>query len=134
MKVTRFDRSRALLFLTGVSLLCASCLDRTNHLLQHSVSSAVEAKPSPPPVINVLNTVASGSMVLTATGLLSTLRPSGRGMLIRRADNGTTEAHLHITGLPVPVPSTVPTPYMAHVHALPCSVTDGGGHYKIDPS
>lgn len=24
--------------------------------------------------------------------------------------------------------------YVAHVHALPCEVTDGGGHYKIDPT
>jgi Cu/Zn superoxide dismutase len=24
--------------------------------------------------------------------------------------------------------------YMAHVHALPCDVTDAGGHYKIDPT
>ena len=26
------------------------------------------------------------------------------------------------------------TEYMAHVHALPCSVTDAGGHYKLDPT
>ncbi len=24
--------------------------------------------------------------------------------------------------------------YAAHVHSLPCEVTDGGGHYKIDPT
>jgi hypothetical protein len=26
------------------------------------------------------------------------------------------------------------TEYMAHVHALPCVVTDAGGHYKLDPT
>jgi hypothetical protein len=26
------------------------------------------------------------------------------------------------------------TEYMAHVHALPCIVTDAGGHYKLDPT
>ena len=52
---------------------------------------------------------------------------SGHAQIIRAAD-GTTTVQLHVEGL------TASTEYPAHVHALPCEVDSGGGHYMIDPS
>jgi hypothetical protein len=51
----------------------------------------------------------------------------GRAQILRRAD-GTATVQLHVEGL------AADTAYPAHVHALPCEVDTGGGHYKLDPS
>jgi FtsP/CotA-like multicopper oxidase with cupredoxin domain len=51
----------------------------------------------------------------------------GRAQVLRNLD-GTTTFELHIEGL------TPELEYPAHVHALPCDVNSGGGHYKYDPT
>lgn len=51
---------------------------------------------------------------------------SASASLMRRAD-GTTAANLSAAGLE---PGQA---YPVHVHALPCGVNSGGGHYKLDP-
>jgi len=45
---------------------------------------------------------------------------------LRRTLSGETEVRVSAVGLGEDVE------YMVHVHALPCSESDGGGHYKID--
>lgn len=51
----------------------------------------------------------------------------GRAQLVRRRD-GSTEVQLYVDGLAPGVE------YGAHVHALPCGISQGGPHYKIDPA
>lgn len=51
----------------------------------------------------------------------------GRAQLVRHYD-GTTSVHVYADGL---APNAS---YGAHVHALPCDISQGGGHYKIDPT
>ena len=45
---------------------------------------------------------------------------------LRRTLSGETRVRVSAVGLAPNVE------YMVHVHALPCSTNDGGGHYKID--
>jgi hypothetical protein len=52
---------------------------------------------------------------------------TGKALIVRLA-NGTTVVQLQAEGL------TADTQYPAHVHALPCGVDNGGGHYMIDPA
>jgi hypothetical protein len=51
----------------------------------------------------------------------------GRAQIVRTLE-GTTTVELHAEGL------TALIDYPVHVHALPCSVDNAGGHYKIDPT
>lgn len=51
---------------------------------------------------------------------------AGAATLVRTAT--TTEVAIDVTGL------AAAEDYRSHVHALPCAVTDGGGHYKLDPT
>ncbi|ACY12867.1 hypothetical protein [Haliangium ochraceum] len=50
----------------------------------------------------------------------------GAGQLVRLEEG--TRAALYIEGL------DADTEYIAHVHALPCTENQAGGHYKLDPS
>ena len=50
------------------------------------------------------------------------------GSVSMMRDGTGTHVELSLTGLD---PATI---YGAHVHAQPCGVTDGGGHYKMDPT
>jgi hypothetical protein len=52
---------------------------------------------------------------------------AGQATLQRRMD-GATLLTVELTG------ATPGSAYASHLHALPCSVLDGGGHYKIDPN
>lgn len=52
---------------------------------------------------------------------------TGRAQLVRHAD-GSTSVQLYADGLEAGVD------YGVHVHALPCDISQGGGHYKIDPT
>jgi hypothetical protein len=51
----------------------------------------------------------------------------GQATLQRRMD-GATLLTVELTG------GAPGAAYASHLHALPCSVLDGGGHYKIDPA
>jgi hypothetical protein len=51
----------------------------------------------------------------------------GAGMV--RLENGVTTVRVEAMGL-----DPAKSPYPAHVHALPCAVEGGGGHYKMDPA
>jgi hypothetical protein len=51
----------------------------------------------------------------------------GGGITMMRDGSGT-HISLNLTGLD---PATI---YGTHIHAQPCEVTDGGGHYKLDPT
>ncbi|MEM7199798.1 MAG: hypothetical protein AAF628_06000 [Planctomycetota bacterium] len=50
----------------------------------------------------------------------------GDAQMVR--SHGTTYVTVRVDGL------TPMTAYGAHVHALPCGINEGGGHYKIDPT
>lgn len=52
---------------------------------------------------------------------------AGRAQLIRHYD-GTTSVQLYADGLAPGID------YGVHVHALPCDISQGGGHYRIDPT
>jgi hypothetical protein len=43
-------------------------------------------------------------------------------------DGASTRVQLNVTGL------DPASEYVSHIHALPCEVNKGGGHYKIDPT
>jgi len=64
---------------------------------------------APLPGVAVLDETIGGSAVMTTTGI-------------------STKLDMSITGLD-PASS-----YVSHVHALPCEVQTGGGHYMIDPT
>ncbi len=51
---------------------------------------------------------------------------AGHAQLLRFGD-GTTEVQVYLDGL------TPGVTYPTHVHVQPCDVSQGGGHYKIDP-
>ena len=81
-----------------------------------------------------LGLIAPAAAATAEHGTFSTL-PAGQQMglsiegiaQIRRSADGT-RAMVHVRGL---VPGTT---YAAHLHNAPCSVNEGGGHYKNDPS
>ena len=50
------------------------------------------------------------------------------GSVTMMRDGTGTHVSLDVTGL------TAANTYGAHIHAEPCNVTDGGGHYKLDPT
>ncbi len=50
------------------------------------------------------------------------------GSVTMMRDGTGTHVSLDLTGL------TAANTYGAHIHAEPCSVTEGGGHYKMDPT
>jgi hypothetical protein len=71
--------------------------------------------------------VTTGFFVTTETGSDRGFDIGGRGMLVRRG-SGITDAYSQVLGL------EANTSYGSHVHDLPCDVSAGGGHYKIDPA
>jgi hypothetical protein len=81
-----------------------------------------------------LGLIGPAAAATTARGTFSTL-PAGQAMglsingiaLLTRSANGT-RALIFVRGL---VPGAT---YAAHLHNAPCSVNEGGGHYKHDPS
>ena len=50
---------------------------------------------------------------------------------ISRTKSGTSRVVVRWSGLPFEWRTVS---YSSHVHNLPCSVDNGGGHYKLDPS
>jgi hypothetical protein len=68
----------------------------------------------------------SGSVTPLALAAGSDLSITGAASALR--SGATTHVELMLEGLD---PAAL---YGTHVHALPCSVTDGGLHYKIDPT
>lgn len=77
------------------------------------------AEPAPEPV-EAIGTFAPFAAAEAIDGTIA-----GSARLIR--DVSGTIANVNVTGL---APAEV---YGAHVHALPCAVGLGGGHYKLDP-
>jgi hypothetical protein len=51
--------------------------------------------------------------------------------LLERRKNGLSKVIVRWAGLPRTGQRVT---YGSHVHNLPCSVDNGGGHYKLDPS
>lgn len=72
----------------------------------------------------VSHTIAYGALNLLEPERLET--PWGWAQLIRSAEG--TAAHVHVEGL------TANATYKAHVHSMPCNISKGGGHYKLDPT
>ena len=70
-------------------------------------------------------TVTRGEFNAFATGV--GLPITGRAQMIRTPD-GKTIVSIHVTGL---APNTS---YPAHVHQLPCGISDADGHYRNDPA
>lgn len=84
------------------------------------------------PKVACANLAREAYLPLTTFGALGALPASastlrGSATLLRRFD-GATLLSLDVAG------ATPNTAYTAHLHALPCGVLDGGGHYKIDPA
>jgi hypothetical protein len=71
-------------------------------------------------------TTSSGDFVPFAAATADEQNVGGTATLVRSAAG--TDVTLAVTGLD---PAGT---YAAHVHALPCAVTDADGHYKIDPT
>jgi len=77
--------------------------------------------------------VLQGSDIPTASGTFSSFAAATEadetiaGTAVMVVDL-STDVTLNVTGL------DPEAEYVTHVHALPCSVMDAGGHYKIDPS
>jgi Cu/Zn superoxide dismutase len=69
----------------------------------------------------------TGTAQTMASGTSAGLTISGTATMSRTLA-GITQVTLNASGL------AASTDYAAHVHSLPCSVQDGGGHYKFDPS
>ncbi len=69
----------------------------------------------------------TGTAQTMASGTSAGLSISGSATMSRTLA-GVTQVSLSASGL---APNT---DYGAHVHSLPCSVQDGGGHYKFDPA
>ena len=69
----------------------------------------------------------SGNFLTTDAGGDRGFDVAGRAVLVRHG-SGETEAFSFVTGL------AADTAYGSHVHNLPCDVSHGGGHYKIDPN
>ncbi len=72
------------------------------------------------------STLHKGEFKTFAAGIDLGLEISGTAQIIR--SNKTTYVTTSVQGLPPS--STLPV----HVHNLPCDVSNGGGHYKIDPA
>jgi Cu-Zn family superoxide dismutase len=71
-------------------------------------------------------TTSTGTFAPFAGATAADKNIAGTATLVRSASG--TVVTLAATGLD---PAGT---YVAHVHALPCAVTAGGGHYKIDPT
>jgi hypothetical protein len=69
----------------------------------------------------------TGTATTMAAGTSAGLTISGNATMSRTLA-GITQVTLNASGL------APDTDYSAHVHNLPCSVQDGGGHYKFDSS
>lgn len=69
----------------------------------------------------------SGDAQTMASGTSAGLTITGSATMSRTLA-GITQVTLSASGL------AADTEYGAHVHSLPCSVQDGGGHYKFDPA
>ncbi len=72
----------------------------------------------------------------TAFSAAGTLAPFAGAEAGDQTIAGSAQMTVTASGTQVTLAATGLDPaleYMAHVHALPCSVNDAGGHYKIDP-
>jgi Cu-Zn family superoxide dismutase len=75
------------------------------------------------PALAQVAQVTRGDFASFAAGPSLGYNVSGRAQMVRTAD-GQSIVTVHVTGLQYGVA------YGAHVHNLPCSVNDGGGHYQ----
>lgn len=73
-------------------------------------------------------TQKGGAFVTLAGGVTQTKTVAGSALLVRNGFASQTVFKLAATGL---APNTL---HMAHVHALPCAMTEGGAHYKQNPA
>jgi hypothetical protein len=71
--------------------------------------------------------VTEGDAVLLLAGGERTPDLAATAAMVRTL-GGTTEVYLAAAGL------AAGATYPVHVHDLPCSISDGGGHYLIDPA
>jgi hypothetical protein len=72
--------------------------------------------------------ITLGELKTTAAGATAALNIGGRMVMVRDSSAGQTSVSVYATGLPAS------TSNMTHVHDMPCSVSDGGIHYKMDPT
>ena len=81
----------------------------------------------PPPKLPTPMSYIAGGNFAPLSAYASRTALKGHAQMIRDAA-GKTTVQVHVEGLD---PSVM---YAAHVHAMPCAVDTGGGHYKIDPT
>ncbi|MEQ1570974.1 MAG: hypothetical protein ABMA64_35420 [Myxococcota bacterium] len=105
-----------------------------SHALREDAASVVVHRTSAPdaPKVACADLTRTGYLPSVTYGPFTALpgapaTPAGTGKLERRWD-GATIATAELSGL------TPGGAYPVHVHALPCGVADGGGHYLIDPA
>lgn len=107
------------------------------HLTRGEALSLVIHDPAggtPPPKMACADLLPDDAGAVEATGTIAPFAAAeaidqGIGGSVTMMRDGTgTHVSLNLTGLD---PATI---YGSHIHAEPCEVTDGGGHYKIDPT
>ncbi|WP_428264859.1 hypothetical protein [Haliangium sp.] len=86
------------------------------------------APPDATPMPDTTITSVAGG-VMTKFEAAATFDVFGAAQLVRMAEATRVELYVEHGGL-----LTAGTEYIAHVHALPCGVEEGGGHYKLDPT
>jgi hypothetical protein len=107
------------------------------HLARGEALSLVIHDPAggtPPPKMACADLLPDDTGGVEATGtiapfaLAEAIDQNIGGTVTMMRDGTGTHVNLSLTGLD---PATI---YGSHIHAQPCDVTDGGGHYKIDPT
>ena len=90
--------------------------------------------PAPAPKMACADLLPDDGGAVEATGtvapfaLAEAIDQNIGGSVTMMRDGTGTHVNLSLTGL------DAATSYVSHIHAQPCDVTDGGGHYMIDPT
>lgn len=100
---------------TGLGLAGCGSGEGNDHDHQQAAPAPAQAGQATKADFHVLSTAPPGSEHMAGTAILT-----------RHGNTATVSAS--VTGLPAG------QKFMAHIHAQPCSVDSGGGHFKFDPN